>query len=72
MIREPGYYLCSICFLASETQVECHGHWMIRCDALDAGDERRRPEMGPRGRLKTRAPRWFTEALRQYRIDAGL
>jgi hypothetical protein len=40
---------------------------MVRCDALDPADERRRPEISPRGRIKSRAPRWFLEAVRSHR-----
>jgi hypothetical protein len=68
-MAESGFYLCSVCFLTSEYRLECHGHWMILCDALEANDERRKPEMTARGRLKSRAPRWFTEALREHRPD---
>lgn len=67
MNRDNVFYLCAVCFMVSESRDECHGHWMVRCDALDLADERRRPEISPRGRIKSRAPRWFLDALRAHR-----
>jgi hypothetical protein len=72
MKRDCEFYICPVCFVTSETPVECHGHWMIRCDAFDLDDERRKPAMSPRGRLKSRAPRWFIEAVREHQVGSGL
>lgn len=57
------FYLCLTCFAVSQTEDECHGQRMIRCDAGRPGDERRKPVLDNRGRMKSRAPRWFLEAV---------
>jgi hypothetical protein len=57
------FYLCPYCFEVSEAEGDHHGHRMIRCDAGEPGDERRRPVIDERGNLKSRAPRWFLEAI---------
>jgi hypothetical protein len=72
MTRDCEFYICPVCFMTSETPVECHDHWMIHCDAFDLADERRKPLMGPRGRLRSRAPRWFVEAVREHQSGRGL
>jgi hypothetical protein len=36
---------------------------MIACDAGDWGSERRKPILAANGELRTRAPRWFLEAI---------
>ena len=62
---DPKYmfYLCPICFEVSEFECEHHGRPMVRCDAGQPGDERRKPIINGGGNLKTRAPRWFLEAI---------
>lgn len=57
------FYLCPYCFEVSEVEGDHHGHRMIRCDAGEPGDERRKPVIDERGNLKSRAPRWFLEAI---------
>jgi hypothetical protein len=41
---------------------------MIRCDAGQPGDERRRPVIDERGNIKSHAPRWFLEARSLSRV----
>jgi len=60
---EHIFYLCPVCFETSESGVEYHRHQMIRCDAGQPGDERRKPLVDDSGQLKSRAPRWFLEAV---------
>jgi len=57
------FYICPICFEVSESEREHHGRPMIRCDAGQPGDERRKPVINGNGRLKSHAPRWFLEAV---------
>jgi hypothetical protein len=57
------FYICPICFEVYETGGECHGHVRVCCDVGEPGDERRKPEINGGGRLKSRAPRWFLEAI---------
>lgn len=63
MNANTTFYLCPICFETSEVEAKQHGHPMLRCDAGQPGDERRKPVMDERGNLKSRAPRWFLEAI---------
>lgn len=57
------FFICPICFEVCDSCRDCHGHTMICCDAIEAGDERRKPVFGVGGRLISRAPRWFLEAV---------
>jgi hypothetical protein len=57
------FYLCPTCFEARLTDDGQHTHRMARCEAGPLGDERRRPIVDATGRLSTRAPRWFVEAM---------
>jgi hypothetical protein len=57
------FYLCSVCFNASERPAVCHHRPMVRCDPGQPGDDRRRPPADAQGRLKSHAPRWFLEAI---------
>ncbi|HLF25264.1 MAG TPA: hypothetical protein VJG32_02915 [Anaerolineae bacterium] len=57
------FYLCPVCFRCSEVEDECHAHRMVVCDAGEWGDERRKPIVDEIGRMHTRAPRWFLEAV---------
>jgi hypothetical protein len=42
---------------------------MIHCEDVPSGDEMLRPECFEDGNLKSRAPRWFLQAVRE---TAGL
>ena len=57
------FYICPVCFNACEDLEECHQHLMIRCEPGAPDHERRRPVMDATGRIQTRAPRWFLEAV---------
>ncbi len=59
------FYLCPICFAVCESEIACkaHNHQMIWCDPIELTDEQRKPLMYTDGRLATRAPRWFLEAV---------
>ena len=59
------FYLCPICFAAYESEIACkaHNHRMIWCDPITLTDEQRKPLMYADGRLASRAPRWFLEAV---------
>ena len=57
------FYLCPTCFNVSEKSVVCHEHRMILCDVETLDDKRRCPVIDTSGRVHTRAPRWFLEAV---------
>jgi hypothetical protein len=57
------FYLCPTCFDVSEKSIICHDHRMIRCDVDTLDDRRRSPIIDTSGRVYTRAPRWFLEAV---------
>jgi hypothetical protein len=61
MENSAGFYLCRVCFTASEHQDVCHEYAMTRFEPGEPGDARRRPIQNGRGRLKTVAPRWYLE-----------
>lgn len=63
------FYLCPVCFQASDWPIECHGHTMIYCQAESIEDCR--PLMDAQGRMRTRAPRWFTQAVGRLRTLRG-
>jgi hypothetical protein len=55
------FYICPTCFDVSEHLIECHGHLMVACNAENPEDCK--PLMDRNGELKTRAPRWFINAV---------
>jgi hypothetical protein len=57
------FYICPFCFKVCESCRDCHERRMIRCDVGQPGDERRKPLIDASGRLQSRAPRWFLEAV---------
>jgi len=57
------FYLCPTCFEVSESEMGGHRHRVIRVDPGEPDDERRKPAMDEAGRLTSRAPRWFLEAI---------
>ncbi len=59
------FYLCPICFAVCESEIACkaHNHQMIWCNPIELTDEQRKPLMYADGRLASRAPRWFLEAV---------
>ncbi len=64
MTRRLIFYLCPKCFKLREGDVEGHEHGkMIRFDASTLTPEQRKPLFDQQGRLVTRAPRWFLQAV---------
>ncbi len=60
------FYLCPICFAAFESEIACKAHIHHRavwCDPIKLTDEQRKPLTYADGRLASRAPRWFLEAV---------
>jgi hypothetical protein len=57
---KTDFYLCTICFNASETPQICHGREMVHYD--DQQKNQRKPLMDGNGRLLNRAPLWFINA----------
>jgi hypothetical protein len=57
---ETDFFLCTICFNASEASQTCHGREMIHC--MNCDTEQRKPLMDGNGRLLNRAPLWFINA----------
>jgi hypothetical protein len=58
-----AFYLCPICFMASEHRERCHDHDMILFDPGNLEDFRRKPLFTARGKLRSQAPRWFLEGI---------
>ncbi|HSG15658.1 MAG TPA: hypothetical protein VLE70_04975 [Anaerolineae bacterium] len=63
MRRDCEFYICPVCFATSEEPGEHHDHQMIFCKQLPVGDDKLKPVMDIDGDLRTRAPRWFLEAV---------
>ena len=63
MREEIDFYICPICFLVSDTAGYHHGRRMVYCQELPLGDEQLKPIVDGKGDLKSRAPRWFLEAV---------
>jgi hypothetical protein len=53
--------------MISEREPEGAPHTMIRCDTRELTPELRKPLFDEHGRLVTRAPRWFLEAVEALR-----
>lgn len=62
------FYLCPICFYASESPDDSHEHALLRVDPGFPGDERGRPITDRDGRILSPAPRWFHEAISLARV----
>jgi len=63
MAEMDTFYICPKCFQVCETERECHRHQMVKCNAGQPGDERRRPVTDQFGQTVSRAPRWYLEAM---------
>ncbi len=63
MMEECDFYICAVCFSVSEHPGTHHNREMVYCEQLPVGDERLKPVIDLEGALKTRAPRWFLEAV---------
>ena len=58
-----SFYLCPVCFTASEHRDRCHDHEMILFDPGNPEDLRRKPLVDGEGKLRSQAPRWFLEGI---------
>lgn len=67
MDQDEILYICPICFRVCETEDECHEHVMVKCETGQPGDEKRKPLEDQYGKLVSRAPRWYLEALQRER-----
>lgn len=65
MIANQDFYICPVCFDISETAGSHHERPMIHCKDVPVGDKMLRPEFCEDGDLKSRAPRWFLQAVRE-------
>ena len=65
--QEGEFYICPTCFRVSLRVEECHGAVMVCCNVPDQLDERRRPDVDAKGRMRSRAPRWFKDAVARKR-----
>ncbi len=55
-------YICRTCHRVGQRPLTCHPRSSVKCDAGAPGDERSMPLFDVRGRLVTRAPKWWVEA----------
>ena len=67
MEKGQDFYICPICFRVCETESECHEHIMVKCETGHPGDQRRKPVSDRFGKLVSRAPRWYLEAVNKLR-----
>ena len=67
MKQEQVIYICPICFRVCESEAKCHEHLMVICETGQPGDERRKPITDRFGKLVSRAPRWYLEAVNRER-----
>ena len=58
-----SFYICPYCFQICEHDSRCHNHPMVLCTPGRWGAAARMPLTNPRGELKSRAPRWYLEAV---------
>lgn len=63
MEKDSVFYICPVCFQTCDTEIECHRHQMVECVPGKAGTYRRQPVHDSSGRLVSRAPRWYMEAV---------
>ncbi|MBI2935717.1 MAG: hypothetical protein HYY31_02750 [Chloroflexi bacterium] len=67
-MREPAViYICRYCFNVAEVAGRCHDLPMVRCQPPPPGDELSKPLVTPDGRILTRAPQWWLQALSRRR-----
>ncbi len=60
-----NFYICPVCFYVQESPGQHHGRRMVHCEELPIGHERLKPIIDAEGDLRTDAPRWFLEAVRE-------
>ncbi|MDQ4077629.1 MAG: hypothetical protein M3220_15455 [Chloroflexota bacterium] len=63
MNTQGTFYLCPTCFEVTESHAETHQHTMIEVKATAISDQRRQPVTDESGRVLSRAPQWFLEAI---------
>jgi hypothetical protein len=63
VVSDELFFICPVCFAACESGRDCHDHAMVCCQVMAPDDARRRPIQDASGRLLSRAPRWFLEAV---------
>ena len=63
MYEDCEFYIRPVCFAVSDHPGTHHSREMIFCGQLPEGHERLKPIIDTQGDLKTRAPRWFLEAV---------
>lgn len=63
MSANPVFYLCPTCFEAFDSEPTDHPHTVLRINTAEWDAESRKPVMDKDGNLKSRAPRWFLEAI---------
>ncbi len=60
---QQAFYMCVMCFNASEEPGECHVRPLLKVECGPPGDESTLPVTTPDGKLVTRAPRWWVEQV---------
>jgi hypothetical protein len=63
MNSKDMFYMCPVCFQVCDSDKECHAHRMVSCRPGPPGDARRKPVEDRFGKLVSRAPRWYLEAV---------
>ena len=63
MNEDVVIYICPKCFQVCDSEIECHQHFMVKCNTGEPGDARRRPIYDHYGHIVSRAPRWYLEAV---------
>lgn len=65
MALEREFYICPVCFDVRDTAGYHHGRQRIHCKDLPVGHELLQPECFRDGNIKSRAPRWFLQSVRE-------
>jgi hypothetical protein len=63
MEPEIVIYMCPVCFQVCDSEQECHAHKMVACIPGKPGDNRRKPVKDRFGKMVSRAPLWYLEAV---------
>ena len=63
MVEPSAFYICPFCFTVCEQDQRCHGHPMVRCVPGNWGMPSRMPVADGSGKMYSRAPRWYLEAV---------
>ena len=65
MLGEGPFYICPVCFHVAQEAASHHGRSMVHCKELPEGHKMLHPEFFRDGNLKSRAPRWFLQSVRE-------